>query len=172
MTPSSERRRQAPLSWRFLLLSLALAISVLVDAAVAFGMRSGPFKNKIKQNIAKITGLPSSTANTNNQQQQSSPFQPQDDDDDDDDDDELLLLNLNGDVADYDDEDEDELQDEEVETDKPKRQKRKGRRRRIKKNEKVVFFPTAARRSEDGTGWDVPIHGWIYEPVTRDPARR
>ncbi|CAB9522609.1 Uncharacterized conserved protein (DUF2183) [Seminavis robusta] len=52
------------------------------------------------------------------------------------------------------------------------KKKRKSRRARIKHDEKVVFFPTAARRSEDGKGWDIPIHGWIYEPETRDPARR
>lgn len=49
---------------------------------------------------------------------------------------------------------------------------RKSRKAKIKKDEKVIFFPTAARRSEDGTSWSVPIHGWIFEPETRDPARR
>lgn len=50
--------------------------------------------------------------------------------------------------------------------------KRKRRKERVKLDEKVVFFPTAARRSEDGHSWDVPIHGWIYEPETTDLARR
>ena len=50
--------------------------------------------------------------------------------------------------------------------------KRKSRRAKIKHDEKVVFFPTAARRAEDGTSWDIPIHGWIFEPETTDLARR
>lgn len=46
------------------------------------------------------------------------------------------------------------------------------RKERVKLDEKVVFFPTAARRSEDGASWEIPIHGWIYEPETTDLARR
>lgn len=34
----------------------------------------------------------------------------------------------------------------------------------IATDERVVFFPTAARRSADGKAWEVPIHGWIFEP--------
>lgn len=43
-------------------------------------------------------------------------------------------------------------------------QKKRKRKERVKKDEKVIFFPTAAHRAEDGTSWDIPIHGWIYEP--------
>ncbi|MGE0607061.1 MAG: App1 family protein [Pirellulales bacterium] len=34
----------------------------------------------------------------------------------------------------------------------------------IDDDERVVFFPTAAHRSADGTEWIVPIHGWVFEP--------
>jgi hypothetical protein len=39
---------------------------------------------------------------------------------------------------------------------------------RIKADERVVFFPTAARLSEDGRSWIVPVHGWIFEPEGGD----
>jgi hypothetical protein len=34
----------------------------------------------------------------------------------------------------------------------------------IKSDEEVLFFPTAARLSDDGRSWVVPIHGWVFEP--------
>lgn len=34
----------------------------------------------------------------------------------------------------------------------------------IESDETVIFFPTAAVLSRDGSRWTVPIHGWIYEP--------
>jgi phosphatidate phosphatase APP1 len=39
---------------------------------------------------------------------------------------------------------------------------------RIKPDERVVFFPMAARLSDDGRLWIVPIHGWIFEPEVGD----
>jgi phosphatidate phosphatase APP1 len=42
----------------------------------------------------------------------------------------------------------------------------------IKSDERVVFFPTVARQSEDGRSWQVPIHGWIFEPEENDILRR
>ena len=39
---------------------------------------------------------------------------------------------------------------------------------RINADERVVFFPTAARLSDDGKSWIVPIHGWVFEPETND----
>lgn len=33
----------------------------------------------------------------------------------------------------------------------------------IKPDEEVVFFPTAARLSEDSGHWIVPIHAWVFE---------
>jgi len=43
---------------------------------------------------------------------------------------------------------------------------------RIKSDERVLFFPTAARLSDDGTTWIVPIHGWIFEPEKDGLLRR
>lgn len=34
----------------------------------------------------------------------------------------------------------------------------------LKSDEEVIFFPTAAHLSDDGTHWIVPIHGWVFEP--------
>lgn len=34
----------------------------------------------------------------------------------------------------------------------------------IRRDERIVFFPTAARLSKSGTQWIVPVHGWIFEP--------
>jgi len=42
---------------------------------------------------------------------------------------------------------------------------------RIKSDERVVFFPTAARLSVDGKSWIVPIHGWVFEPEEGDLLR-
>jgi hypothetical protein len=39
---------------------------------------------------------------------------------------------------------------------------------RIKSDERVIFFPTAASLSDDGKFWIVPIHGWIFEPEEFD----
>jgi phosphatidate phosphatase APP1 len=39
---------------------------------------------------------------------------------------------------------------------------------RIKSDERIVFFPTAARLSDDGQSWIIPIHGWIFEPEAHD----
>ena len=43
---------------------------------------------------------------------------------------------------------------------------------KIKSDEQVIFFPTAAHLSKDGTEWLIPIHGWIFEPEAGDLARR
>jgi phosphatidate phosphatase APP1 len=43
---------------------------------------------------------------------------------------------------------------------------------RIKADERVLFFPTAARQSDDGQSWVVPIHGWCFEPEENDWLRR
>jgi hypothetical protein len=37
----------------------------------------------------------------------------------------------------------------------------------IKRDERVVFFPSIGARSADGTAWELEIHGWIYEPERR-----
>lgn len=42
---------------------------------------------------------------------------------------------------------------------------------RIKTDERVVFFPTAARLAGDGRIWIAPIHGWIFEPEMGDTLR-
>ena len=42
---------------------------------------------------------------------------------------------------------------------------------KIKSDERVVFFPTAARLTDDGRSWIVPIHGWIFEPEEDDLLR-
>ena len=34
----------------------------------------------------------------------------------------------------------------------------------LKPDEHVVFFNTSAWLDETGESWNVPIHGWIYEP--------
>jgi len=41
----------------------------------------------------------------------------------------------------------------------------------IKRDETVVFFPTAASLSNDGATWHVPVHGWIFEPEHDDLLR-
>ena len=43
---------------------------------------------------------------------------------------------------------------------------------RIQSDEQVMFLPTAAHLSEDGSEWFIPIHGWIFEPEAGDLARR
>src|SRR5262245_66166839 len=42
----------------------------------------------------------------------------------------------------------------------------------VRKDEEILFFPAAARLSDDGKDWLVPIHGWIYEPERNSFARR
>jgi phosphatidate phosphatase APP1 len=42
----------------------------------------------------------------------------------------------------------------------------------IKSDERVVFFPTAARVADDGQAWLAPIHGWIFEPEANSLSRR
>jgi len=47
--------------------------------------------------------------------------------------------------------------------------------RPVAPDERVVFFPTASRRvsDDDGSeGWEVPIHGWIFQPEERSLKRR
>src|SRR3712207_5411960 len=41
----------------------------------------------------------------------------------------------------------------------------------IRSDERVVFFPTAARLGDDGRRWLVPIHAWVFEPEESDPLR-
>ncbi len=41
----------------------------------------------------------------------------------------------------------------------------------IKADERVIFFPTLARELDDD-GWDVRIHGWIFEPEQGSLSRR
>ena len=43
---------------------------------------------------------------------------------------------------------------------------------RVKSDERIVFFPTSARLSEDGARWILPIHGWIFEPEEDAVLRR
>ena len=43
---------------------------------------------------------------------------------------------------------------------------------KIADDERVVFFPQAARESVDGKFWTIPIHGWIFEPEVSDLKRR
>ena len=42
----------------------------------------------------------------------------------------------------------------------------------IKRDEEIVFFPTAARLSADMWYWVVPIHAWVFEPVWNSLKRR
>jgi phosphatidate phosphatase APP1 len=41
----------------------------------------------------------------------------------------------------------------------------------INDDERVLFFSTVARLDDDGAAWNVPIHGWIFEPETDDALR-
>jgi phosphatidate phosphatase APP1 len=41
----------------------------------------------------------------------------------------------------------------------------------IKSDERVLFFPTAARKSADGKSWQAEVHGWIFEPEKDDVLR-
>lgn len=42
----------------------------------------------------------------------------------------------------------------------------------VRSDEEVLLFPTAARLSESGDTWIVPIHGWIFEPEPNSFRRR
>lgn len=42
---------------------------------------------------------------------------------------------------------------------------------RIASDEHVLFFPQTAALSADGSSWNVPIHGWIFEPESSDFLR-
>lgn len=42
---------------------------------------------------------------------------------------------------------------------------------RIKSDESLLFFPTAARGSAEEQSWEIPIHGWIYAPRARSLSR-
>jgi len=42
----------------------------------------------------------------------------------------------------------------------------------VKRDEEIVFFPTAARLSADLRHWVVPIHAWVFEPVRNSLKRR
>ncbi len=41
----------------------------------------------------------------------------------------------------------------------------------LKPDEEIVFFPTAAALSTDGTRWIVPVHGWVFERESGSPTR-
>ncbi len=43
---------------------------------------------------------------------------------------------------------------------------------KVRTDETILFFPTAARQSDAGDHWLVPIHGWIFEREERDLLRR
>ena len=45
-------------------------------------------------------------------------------------------------------------------------------RAEIRSDERVVFFPTLARLSDDGQHWETEIHGWIFEPEADSSVRR
>eukprot|EP00591_Stephanopyxis_turris_P011452 CAMPEP_0195531754 /NCGR_PEP_ID=MMETSP0794_2-20130614/36254_1 /TAXON_ID=515487 /ORGANISM="Stephanopyxis turris, Strain CCMP 815" /LENGTH=340 /DNA_ID=CAMNT_0040663673 /DNA_START=109 /DNA_END=1127 /DNA_ORIENTATION=- len=42
---------------------------------------------------------------------------------------------------------------------------------KIAEDERVVFFPTTASKV-NSTHWEVPIHGWIFEPETESKKRK
>ena len=41
----------------------------------------------------------------------------------------------------------------------------------LRGDERVLLFTTAARRTDDGNAWLVPVHGWVFEPETEDELR-
>ncbi|MBW2529802.1 MAG: DUF2183 domain-containing protein [Deltaproteobacteria bacterium] len=47
-----------------------------------------------------------------------------------------------------------------------------GDRRTIKADERIILFPTTAQLSGDGRAWEIPIHGWVFEPELDDALRR
>ncbi|MFO7906635.1 MAG: phosphatidate phosphatase App1 family protein [Planctomycetota bacterium] len=42
----------------------------------------------------------------------------------------------------------------------------------IKPDERVLFFPTAGHWDSSRQGWNIPIHGWIFEPEKDSISRR
>jgi phosphatidate phosphatase APP1 len=42
----------------------------------------------------------------------------------------------------------------------------------LRRDDCVVIFPTAARLREDGSGWELPIHGWVHRPGRGDLLRK
>lgn len=42
----------------------------------------------------------------------------------------------------------------------------------VKLDEKILFFPTAAYLDRDEANWNVPIHGWIFEPAESIARRK
>jgi phosphatidate phosphatase APP1 len=43
---------------------------------------------------------------------------------------------------------------------------------KVRNDERIIFFPTAAFLTEDGKHWTMPIHGWIFEPEEDGLARK
>ncbi len=43
---------------------------------------------------------------------------------------------------------------------------------KIHRDEMIIFFPSAASASLDGTVWQLPIHGWVFEPESDSLKRR
>jgi phosphatidate phosphatase APP1 len=41
----------------------------------------------------------------------------------------------------------------------------------LRADERVILFATAARLTDDGSTWLVPIHGWVFEPEADDALR-
>ena len=41
----------------------------------------------------------------------------------------------------------------------------------IRRDERVIFFPTDATLSADGKAWSIPVHGWVFEPESVDLLR-
>lgn len=42
----------------------------------------------------------------------------------------------------------------------------------IRKDERIVFFPTVAHLNANGREWIAPVHGWIYEPEADSLKRK
>ena len=42
----------------------------------------------------------------------------------------------------------------------------------IKRDEKIVFFPTAAYLNPEKSHWHLPIHGWVFEPANSTARRK
>ncbi len=42
----------------------------------------------------------------------------------------------------------------------------------LRSDESILFFPTAARLSEDGAAWQVPVHAWVFEMELNSLWRR
>jgi hypothetical protein len=38
--------------------------------------------------------------------------------------------------------------------------------------EEVVFFPSFGRLDDDGSGWSLPVRGWVYDPTREGPIGR